>query len=144
MHILLYAPSDLAYFKFVFHFIAGSAATLLFFVLSGVKVRFCESLGCGRGTPGHLLMGGSVLKKKFAKLHCALLCSKAPGGQTTIDCRSQRWRWRQLSLRRSSAPPELRSVSGWMTLERERDVGGGRSRPAPIDQVVQASAPHPL
>ena len=54
-------------FKLVFHFIAESAATLPFFVLSGVKVRFCESLGCGSregGTPGHLLMGGGVLKKR--------------------------------------------------------------------------------
>ena len=41
--------------------------TLPFSVLSGVKVRFCESLGCGRGTPGHLLMGGGVLKKKIVR-----------------------------------------------------------------------------
>ena len=44
-----YASYDLAYFGFAFHFIAGSAATLPFFLLSGVKVRFRESLGCGRG-----------------------------------------------------------------------------------------------
>ena len=65
MHLLSHVSSDLAYFMFLFHFIAESAATLPFFVLSGVKVRFCESLGCGRGTPGHLLMGGGVLKKKI-------------------------------------------------------------------------------
>ena len=60
MHVLSYASSDLAYFEFAFHFIVVSAATVLY----GVKVRFCESLGCGRGhSHGHLLMrGGRCIK----------------------------------------------------------------------------------
>ena len=52
----------------------------ILFVLSGVKVRFCESLGCGRDTAGHLLMGGSVFRQKssfqyFCDFACPFLSS---------------------------------------------------------------------
>ena len=50
---------------FYFNFLAGSAATLslLFYLVLtyGAVSRWAE----GGGTPGHLLMGGGVLRKKM-------------------------------------------------------------------------------
>ena len=48
-------PHYLPYFDIIFQFIAWSAATfLLLSFLWCSCVRFCASLGRGRGTPGHL------------------------------------------------------------------------------------------
>ena len=37
---------------------------IVYYFSSGVKARFCASPGCGKVTPGHLLMGGCFFKKK--------------------------------------------------------------------------------
>ena len=47
------------------------------FCHSGVKVRFCESLGCGRGTLGHLLMGCGVFRKLKKKTNAAAYINKS-------------------------------------------------------------------